>query len=153
MINNMFNKNVTLQDYNEYVFNFDTIKKLKHLIDLPTYEHGHNFYKIINFCQLNNIKWYIYTNAHINWILYFSYLLDLPIGPKNIIWPFDLSLLKPYQVSYDLIEREINGSYIMVDDSLINLSIPNTRPNKWIPIHFKENDKADFILSEIQKHI
>ena len=153
LINKMFNKNVTLEEYNDYVFSLRHLKKLNHLVDAQTYEHGNAFNKLFEFCQANNMQWHTYTNAHINWVLNFSNLLDLPmISAKNIIWPLDISLLKPNKVSYDIIEKELcdyGSSFTMVDDSLLNLTIPRERPNKWMPIHFKENHKVDDILCEL----
>ena len=150
MLNKMFDIPVTLKDYNDYVFDFNTIKKLKGLVDLTTYEHGHSFKNVFDYCQANDISWYIYTNAHINWVIYFSYLLDIDIPLDKIIWPLNLSLLKPNQESYDTIEKELlNSNFIMVDDSMNNLVIPQSRPSKWTPIHFNEHHTAKKLVMEL----
>ena len=68
--------------------------------------------------------------------MHFSSICDLPVTENKVIWPLNLTLLKPNKESYDNIEKMFpNDNYMFIDDSEVNLNIPRTR-SKWIPIKF-----------------
>jgi FMN phosphatase YigB (HAD superfamily) len=138
-INKIFTKKTTLEEYNDFVFNTNAIKKLDNLIDFDTYEHANKFKDLIS---LNNT--YIFTNAHINWIEYFSYKLDLFIPYSKIIYPTDISMLKPFPQVYENLDQKIDNNIVFVDDSIKNLEYPMRLP-KWDVCLFKDASDVDLI--------
>ena len=136
MLNEMFMKPVTLEEYNDYVFNKHDLNKLSPLVCSETKKHARSFINLIDYCEQTNKQWYIFTNAHLNWVMHFSSICDLPVTEDKVIWPRNLSLLKPNKESYDNIEKMFpNDNYMFIDDSEVNLDIPRSR-SKWIPIKF-----------------
>ena len=145
MLNIMFNSRTTLEEYNEFVFDTNKIKKLNRFIDKETHTHGMKFNNVITKCENENINWYIYTNAHINWVKHFSNLMSLPINENKIIWPENLDLLKPHLKSYDRIDSMFpDHKFMMVDDSIGNLFIPEKK--SWDTMLFGPAHDADHIV-------
>lgn len=146
MLRKMFNKKVTLEEYNEYLYSPTKLRWLKRFIDKDTFEHGHGFNDVFRFCNDNHIGCYIFTNVHIDWVVYFSELMGLSIEQKNVIWPSHLELLKPRPAIYDTIQEvfEPSSRFYFVDDSETNLVIP--RQMGWKTLAFNERSSVDDII-------
>ena len=148
MLNKLFGIPTSLNEYNDYVFGHEQLEKLK--VDTETYKHGESFNKLIKHCEDNDIDWYIFTNAHVNWVEHFSKLMDIEIKNEKIIWPTDLDLLKPNMLAYERVESTIpNSSFVMVDDSKLNLEIPMKKPWNWKAVHFEEFHDVDYIIKKL----
>ncbi len=155
MMNELFGVNTTLEEYNEFVFNKKSIQRLHKLYDEDTKKHLRDFNKIFDFANDTNMSWYIFTNAHVNWVKEFGELGELEELTKDekIIWPHSLDFLKPQNNAYDRVEKMFAPceEFIFVDDSHVNLENPSQRKN-WFPIHFDKNDTSVSILKKIKKH-
>ena len=154
MINKRFvvdeSDRVTLEEYNDYVFGKQHLRWLKHLVDDKTHAHAKDFNRVFEFCEKNNMQWYVFTNAHIEWVLYFSHLCNLPITMDKVIWPPTLQYLKPSRFAYDYVEcRFPAGTFWFADDSQTNLQIPMQR-ERWVPMYFTKNHTADSLLDVIK---
>lgn len=150
MLNEMFSTPVTLQEYNDYVFDPNILDYLQKYICRNTYNNGYEFNKVIDFCEKNNTKWYIYTNAHINWVSVFSKSVNLHIPSDKIIYPLHMYNLKPNQKSYDSIENKFSqdAHFIFVDDQKNNLPICRKR---WSCYHYSSEKTTDDIIEYINK--
>ena len=72
------------------------------------------------------------------------------IKNEKIIWPTDLDLLKPNMLAYERVESTIpNSSFVMVDDSKLNLEIPMKKPWNWKAVHFEEFHDVDYIIKKL----
>jgi hypothetical protein len=149
MLNDIIPHEVTtLESYNEFVFDRDRIDRLKGLIDKDAYLHGNSFNRLFRLCNNRSIEWKIFTNAHKNWVSAFGGFLDLPIDESKIIWPHDLSLLKPKPESYANVEKQfgISDRFVFVDDMIGNLP---TGRDRWIPIHWDALDGSNTLTDLI----
>ena len=146
MINKLFNKNTTLEEYNDFVFASDRLQRLNKLYTKEAQAHLSDFEKIFEYANTNNMSWFIFTNAHRDWVKNFTSFDD-----DKLIWPCTLDVLKPKLAAYDRVESmfSANEKFIFVDDSRGNLLIPEHRPNKWKPIHFTKEDTAETLLHQI----
>ena len=134
-------KPVTLEQYNNFVYSQNQLRLLNRFVDEETYKAGNKFNEIFTECDRMRIDWYIFTNAHINWILHFSKLMDLPVTSQKVIWPYTIENLKPKRMVYDSIERRFpNSDFVFVDDSDVNFCIPMQREN-WRPVKYKGDIK------------
>ena len=148
MLNKMFNKKVTIEEYDDYVFNKKSISRLDPLVDGDTKKHMKSFENLFEVCDKTNIVWNIFTNAHINWVMHFSEVMGMDtISHNNVIWPESkLELLKPNPKAYDRVEALFPEatSFIFVDDSPVNLNDLIHR-EKWIPILMTEKTTVNHI--------
>lgn len=146
MLNDMFGKQTTLEQYNEFVFSKAQISRLDRCLSQESFAHTANFKKVFEQCKANNIEWNVFTNAHLNWALHFSHLTGLQeVVEEKVIYPKELSMLKPNPEVYaSLSERFADKTIIFVDDSRINLE-PVTLEDGWVPIHFSKTDTASDI--------
>lgn len=153
MVNNLFDKSVTLEDYNEFVFDKKQMSRLDNVLDADTFAHMSDFNKVIEYCELNNIQWKVFTNAHSSWVTHFTERLGVEgVSNDKIIFPSDLESLKPNALAYDKVENAHADvdQFIFVDDSKTNLVIPDER-RQWIPITFhRHNDNADSVMSVLR---
>lgn len=144
MLNKIFSKSVSLEEYNDYVFDTSNIRRLA--ITKEIMAHGKAFKPIFDRYETS-----IFTNAHINWVNHFLDAFDL--SPKYVIWPQDLSYLKPHEKAYDYVDQCIHNSRkVFVDDSKVNLVYPQSL--KWHTMHYTESDSPEFIkqrLVDIEK--
>jgi len=148
MVNHIFRKNTTLEEYNEYVFDKHHLNRLNNLVCERSVDQIKGFKDVFNTCAANDMDWAIFSNANINWVLHFSKLGGLEdVTDRKIIYPQTLDMLKPKKKAYDNIENIYSQccTIVFVDDSSINLEEPEKRDN-WIPIHFKTNDDHNNIL-------
>jgi len=148
MVNDMFGKKTTLEEYNEYVFNKAHLVRLNRLVCDNTVGHMKGFKKVFNECQKNDIDWAIFSNANINWVTHFAELGGLDdVTTERIIYPTTIDMLKPNKKAYDYIESVYREhDVVFVDDSAINLVDPRRR-EKWIPIHFQKTNNHTNILN------
>lgn len=150
MINKMFDESVTLRDYNDYVFDLNALSKLDGLVDDKTKTHMLGFQKVIKHCQLRRIPWSIFTNAHPNWVTYFSHALDFDLK-CDILWTEDnVELLKPNPQSYQRIESIfVDSIFVFVDDSRKNVQACVDRP-RWFPVEFGDFDVPSKIICALE---
>jgi len=151
MLNYMFRARVTLKDYNDYVFNKETLETLRPLVDDPTRQHFNSFAPFLEKCERAKVDSAIFTNADYNWVNFFvDELSEDPIFKQmEIMYPTKLSELKPKKHAYDKLEA-VNPSaeeFWFVDDSLVNLTEPALRPN-WIPFNYRASTK----IQDMQNH-
>lgn len=139
MLNDMFDTNITLQQYNEFVFN-----NLDFTIDD---HHAEPFRQI-----MREFDTYIFTNSNINWVMYFAKKLNLPIQEDKVFYPKTLDQLKPFSKSYDMIDHKLNDHIIFVDDTLVNLEYPCLLEN-WDPVLFNNPDDLIKRLYIYRHHI
>jgi hypothetical protein len=115
-----------------------------------------NMRSLISICHDMGVTWQVFTNATIDWVLFFSYLLDFPIHEHNIVWPDknNSSYLKPFPTAYKRIESQIpdNKRLVFVDDTKFNLEVISHNP-RWYPVHIKHHDSSIDIVSKIHKAI
>lgn len=149
MMRQMLKKNVTLEDYNSYLYG-DNLRWLSRFVDKPTYEHGNSFNRVLSFCEENNTEVIVFTNVHVNWVEHFTRLMDLPIKRSNIVWPSDTKLLKPNAFSYELLEAVFPSDtrFVFFDDSERNIARAE-RPG-WIPVLFGEDHTADYVVRSME---
>jgi hypothetical protein len=155
MTNKLFGLDVTLADYNEFVFAPSNIARLTRVLDDDTMHHMKAFNHVIDFCEQNNLEWNVFTNAHMNWVMFFSELLGVQrITTSKVIWPGnDVHALKPNAMAYDNVEAVYANTdcFIFVDDSKANLVVPEER-NEWLPILFHKNyDTASTVVDSLIK--
>jgi hypothetical protein len=140
MLNERFFKNITLDEYNDFVFNKSNIARLP--IPKETIQYGKSFQRLFN--QFDTT---IFTNAHLNWVTHFIDVFDL--SPSQIIWPQEISLLKPNEKPYNSIEKQMpNVPKAFVDDSKINLEYPSHHLH-WHTIHYTEDHNPSKLLEEL----
>jgi len=132
MVNNLFNKRTTLEEYNEFVYNKKQLAGL--VLDPPSFEHGNAFN------MFANENTYIFSNAPEEWVGHFSEMLELNI--KNCICPRTLEDLKPLPRVYSALNARFSGQKIVfVDDSKKNLR-PVSNYANWKTMHFTAADNA-----------
>jgi FMN phosphatase YigB (HAD superfamily) len=154
MLNQLFQKNVSLEQYNQFVFGKNNLKKLNKLVDKDTFNHFIKFEKITNYCKKNGIDWNIFTNAHINWITNFCEFIDFDgFNETKVIWPSDITLLKPNSKAYENAEKFIDFDpakdiIFFVDDSSVNVESAKTR--NWKTTIMNDTTKPEDILYQIQ---
>lgn len=149
MLNELFHKHTTLEEYNEFVFDTLLISKLDYLIDEKTYNHGNAFTRMF---ECDNT--YVFSNAHLHWIEYFSESFDLNIQSKKIIWPQNINNLKPFARAYDTVHEKfgIHTNITFVDDSPKNLEYPKTLSN-WNPILFEPEDDIETLDHKLKVYV
>lgn len=150
MLNKMFQLPVTLEEYNEFVFDKKQLQPLTKFIDKNTFEYTNSFNKLFDYCNKNNTEWYIFTNAHITWVEVFADTCNLDICNKKIIYPTDLKLLKPKLDSYKAIENKFShdSHFIFIDDHFDNLPYYRKR---WSALHYQRDNNVDHIINYIGK--
>lgn len=147
MLRQHFQKPISLEEYNEFVFPKNQIYRLDSLIDKKTFEYGNDFAAHFTSTDYDTS---IFTNAHINWVMVFADLLDLPITDKDVIWPQSVELLKPFPAAYDKLSEQLKDAtrIVFVDDSVKNTDYPNLL-EKWEPYHYKSHDTSHTILEKM----
>lgn len=151
LVNDLFGKRTTLEEYNDYVFNKDHLQRLNRLVCEKSVEDIRGFENVFKSCARNNMDWAIFSNANINWVSHFSELGGLlDVTPSKIIYPTTLDMLKPEKKVYDYIESVYEQSTVVfVDDSTINLVEPEKR-DRWIPVHFKKDNDHNSVLNVLE---
>jgi phosphoglycolate phosphatase-like HAD superfamily hydrolase len=154
MINALYNKKVTLEEYDDFVFSKQQLRHLYKLVDKTSFHHMNNFNDVLKHCQEKDIDWYIFTNAHKNWIQYFTYLCDIEVPEQKIIWPSNVELLKPKVAAYDRVELKFqkDTTYTFFDDSSVNLIIPKERYH-WKPHLFTMGMTSRDVIKEIESAV
>jgi hypothetical protein len=152
MLNEMFKKNITLEEYNDFLYNKERLSRLVSVVDEETRHHAKSYEKALYLCHAMNINWHIFTNAHINWITYLSELIDMGgITEDKIIWPENkMHLLKPNDKAYERIENMLPSQYpyIFADDSRVNIDAVRERDG-WDAIHVSTDSPVEDVVDEI----
>lgn len=151
MVNEMFNKNILLEEYDDFVFSKKQLSTLDKVFDDESKIYTKQFQTVYDYCENNNIECFVFTNAHQNWITHFSDLSGLEIDKQKIIWPHTTDLLKPKKLAYTNVEKQFgeNTEYLFVDDSAVNLNIPKTLDN-WRTHLFHPNHDAFTVLEAVK---
>ena len=144
MMNKLFNKDLTLQDYNNFVFDEESLKSMIPLLDTKTVSHYHTFDTLITKCEDKLINTCVFTNAPYVWVNTFQSVLSNKQLP--VIYPKELSLLKPNASAYDAVETSypLCNTFWFLDDSKGNLHIPEQRMT-WVPLHYRPNMTIKFM--------
>jgi hypothetical protein len=153
MLNNMLGANVTIQEYDDFVFDTKKMRQLNNLVTSDTKEHMLNFDYVIKYCKDYNVPYNVFSNANVKWIDHFCHVIGSKINEEEVIWPNgDLTNLKPKEKAYDNIENKFDENrFLFVDDAHVNLDIPEKR-ERWIPVHFnREEDTALRVLNKLHK--
>ena len=157
MLNSMFDKRVSLEEYNEYVYDKTAMSNLKKQMDAQTIDRFVAFTETKELCENNNVDWAIFTNADRAWVDYFFKSCGWTHTPP-VHFPTSLSELKPNEAAYDKIERLYKDGRKLwfVDDQRVNLLVPKSRP-RWITMHFtprttRDNIHTFFGLQELRNN-
>lgn len=139
MINKMYQRNISLEEYNDFVFAKKHLMKLSKLLDKQAISHTKEFDAVFKACEQDHIEYRVFTNAPATWVLHFSQLAKLTIDEENIIWPFDTDHMKPSEVAYDDVEKQFEegSTFLFVDDSPLNLKAVSSR-KRWHPFLFTD---------------
>lgn len=132
MVNHMFSKNVSLEEYNSFVFRKKDMQLLTPLFKEQDKAHMQEFVPLLQACDS-----YVFTNAHPIWVWHFACLgrINQLLNPC-VIWSENcVSLLKPSQSAYIHAEGFIplHQAPVFLDDSLSNIKCA---PMEWISIHY-----------------
>ena len=143
MLRERFFKDVTLEEYNDFVFDKRALKRLPVTKEMT--ERGRAFRPLFYDVD-NGFDTWIFTNAHWNWIEHFVDIFDLPIKADRVIWPKDLTRLKPNEKAYKLVETKIGKEVekVFVDDSEVNLVYP--RKLGWKTVLWSEESTPELLL-------
>jgi hypothetical protein len=156
LINGLFKKNVSLYEYQDFVFDPRYYTELIKDIDEETVLHMKEYEKLIQHCEKNKIPWHIFTNARIDWVLYFSCIAGIKIKEENIIWALenDFTYLKPYYHSYQKVENMFpeTKKFVYADDTYFNLE-PVQKKDKWQTIYICNNESTTYNLSKIYEKL
>lgn len=130
LMNNLYQCDVTLEDYNNYVFDSLAMKNLKIAIEQDAVHHMRKFDYIVKECLANDVAVEIFTNAPETWVRHtacHNFLSDIPvIHPEG-----DIARLKPAIEAYVDIEKDYpESTFLFVDDSETNLN-PVKHMEKW----------------------
>lgn len=151
MLNNLFNKSVSLGEYNSFVFNKNTLVDLLPYIDSKTKTHFNSFAPFLKKCQRAQADSVIFTNAHHTWIDFFVKELseDQVFQDMPVVYPSKLAELKPRKRAYNKVETTYPkaDTFWFVDDSSGNLTEPSLRPH-WVPFHYTANTQ----ILDMQEH-
>ena len=154
MVQKLFDQRATLQEYNDYVFSMKQLKRLQNVPDEETKNHMQGFKKVYDYCESVGMPCYVFTNAHKNWVTYFTDVCGLDIDPDTIIYPEHLDFLKPNANAYDRVEKQfgVGSEYLFIDDAEVNLNIPSQR-TVWHPFHFLTGYNSNWVYHTIETHI
>ena len=151
MMNKMFDKKVTLEEYDDFVFSPKQLKTLNSAFDPDSRAYTNRFNNVYAHCEKTGIDCYIFTNAHKNWVTHFSRLSGLDIDENKIFWPTTTDTLKPKKLAYDTVENKFDKKqhYLFVDDSEVNLAVPRTLPN-WTTFLFEGHHDASTVIETMK---
>lgn len=156
MLNEMFGKAVSLEEYDEFLFAKERLVRLDSLVDNDTRRHAKSFQRVFDICRDNGMSWHIFTNAHINWVLFFSEIIGMnDITENKVIWPqSNMNLLKPSKEAYDRVEWILQSSYpyVFADDSKVNIDAIMERDG-WLGTRVDANSSTEEIVNEIREAI
>jgi len=155
-INNLFNINCTLADYNEFVYDEAKIKNVDSTICDGSKHYMQRFYAVFDFCRENNMEWYILTSAASSWVMHFAHLtgMDGMITKEKIISSdgFDaIQQIKPFPPIYNYVETlfaDPHKMFMFVDDTAKNLQVPCTRTN-WKCMQYTREMNVDNIIEQL----
>lgn len=136
MLNSIFRTRVTLEEYNDFVFNKKAMGSLKRKMDQQTIDRFMGYTKTFEACEASGVDWAVFTNANQAWVQYFIDSFGWA-QPPAIHFPTSLHELKPKPEAYDKIESFYSDGRELwfVDDQKINLTVPTAR-QRWVTMHF-----------------
>lgn len=150
LIKNLFNYNISVNEYFNEIYNCNEFISLSENIDDETMINMKHFNNLVKFAECSDISWSIFTNSHIDWVLYFSHLYGFTdINTDNIIWnnTKQSCCFKPYEYSFYRIENIYPrvSNFIYVDDTKENIeTIKNNK--RWKTYLFgQENIRKDIM--------
>lgn len=156
MLNEMFGKAVSLEEYDEFLFAKERLARLAAVVDKDTRRHAKSFDRVFDLCRDKGYSWHVFTNAHINWVLFFSKIIGIDdITENKVIWPQSkLELLKPNVEAYDRVEKIVQSSYpyVFADDSIVNIEAIMERDG-WIGVGVDTNSPTDDVVHRITETI
>jgi FMN phosphatase YigB (HAD superfamily) len=155
VLNKVFGKPVTLEEYNEYVFQKEDLVKLSRVLDGGSggaLEFANGFNRVLDHCTEYGLDCGIFSNAGPSWISYFSGLAGLRIDEEMVVTPRTTEFLKPKEAAYDRVEQHFtrDASFLFFDDCALNLEVPMQRPN-WVPFLFEQHDTADTVIASLSR--
>jgi FMN phosphatase YigB (HAD superfamily) len=150
MMNRLYDADVTLAEYNEFVFGKIELKR-NALDDTRVLEDMAEFGKFVRVCKNLDVPVAIFTNAHPNWVsrTALGAVCNLPV-----IHPEDnLSLLKPAAEAYKRVNASFPGdSFVFIDDSADNCVAAETHGDGlWSSVVF--DGHIDSTLATLLKTI
>lgn len=143
MLNNMFDNVTTLEEYNSFVFDRQTMAAEIHDadFDVQTHEQFGNIMNLIDKCNKADISTAIFTNACLSWVSYCT----MKVAPRllqkvQVIYPTRMNQMKPNYLAYDNVELLFPNKeeFWFVDDTKAHLLEPSKRDN-WIPFYYTPN--------------
>lgn len=154
MVNKMFNKNISLYEYQDFMFRPREYSKLVTNFTQEDYEEATHIKKLFAFCKANDIPWNIFTNASIDWVLIFAYSLGIDLREKDVIWPNnnDANYLKPFHGAYQRVEEMFpdTSQFVFVDDTKMNLK-PIMGSLKWKPMLMHPSYDTSLMCTRVQR--
>lgn len=136
-LKHFINNKYTYKEFNDYIYNNDSMILLKHFIDKDTMldrvKDNLDKFRYI----FPDIDIYIYTNAPLQW----SYPICQKINSQYFTEDKILDLgefVKPDREAYEIVEERIQGKIYFVDDQLIN-HIPIMHKTNWTSILWGED--------------
>lgn len=151
LIKNLFNYNISVEEYFKEIYNSNEFTYLSQDFDEETKNNMKHFSNLVKFAEYSQISWSIFTNSHIDWVLYFSHLYGFTdVNSKNIIWNNTKEYVnfKPYEYSFYRIENMFPyiENFIYVDDTEANINkIKNNK--RWSPYLFGKNNFRKDIMN------
>jgi FMN phosphatase YigB (HAD superfamily) len=135
---NMGYKDVSMEEYNKFVYNNIDYKKVFKNTNKKDTEDVNN---ILKYCKKNNIHPCIFTNAPPIW--YNSILDCMDIDKNQFEYIHNHDMLKPNKGIYDLIEYmyQNHDKFYFVDDSFVNFIHTLSYP-RWVNVMF-DNKKIE----------
>lgn len=150
LIKNLFNYNISVQEYFKEIYNSNEFIDLSTNFNEETHYNMKQFINLVKFAEYSDISWSIFTNSHIDWVLYFSHLYGFTdINQKNVIWnnTNEFYNFKPHEYSFLKIENMYPyiDKFLYVDDTEININtIKNNK--RWRTFLFGKNNLRNDIM-------
>lgn len=137
----------SIKDYNNYVFDNLNYSTIDTMLDDYNKNYIHNIFEIKND---KSVPLGIFTNAPLSWCESILMLCDIDINEEfdeNYIFTSDNSFVKPLQISYDTVEKNIDNKKIyFIDDKKTNIQ-PIQDKTRWNGIHLHENTSLHEIMN------
>ena len=143
----MYSVSKSIKDYNNYVFDNLNYSTIDTMLDDYNKKYIHKIFEIKND---KSVPLGIFTNAPLSWCESILMLCDIDINEEfneNYIFTSDNSFVKPLQISYDTVEKNIDNKKIyFIDDKKTNIQ-PIEDKTRWNGIHLHENTSLHEIMN------
>ena len=139
LLRQMLKRNVSLEEYNDFVFSRARVRRLAPLLTRETVDHFQRFEGV-----LSAESWSVFTNAHATWVTETSRMCGLPVDEADVIAPTSLEHLKPNPIAYERVEGLFppDTRFVFADDSFENL----VQRQRWTCLTFDGRSGPDAIL-------